>query len=66
MQANTGFILSPDQYRRIVDGGDADHVVEMTIPPTPRQLRRDPARVGRNEPCPCGSGKKFKNCHYTG
>jgi preprotein translocase subunit SecA len=20
-------------------------------------------RVGRNEPCPCGSGKKFKNCH---
>jgi preprotein translocase subunit SecA len=26
----------------------------------------DPAswgRVGRNEPCPCGSGKKFKHCH---
>ena len=21
------------------------------------------ANVGRNEPCPCGSGKKFKNCH---
>jgi preprotein translocase subunit SecA len=21
-------------------------------------------QVGRNEPCPCGSGKKFKNCHY--
>jgi preprotein translocase subunit SecA len=20
-------------------------------------------RVGRNEPCPCGSGKKFKLCH---
>jgi preprotein translocase subunit SecA len=20
-------------------------------------------RVGRNEPCPCGSGKKYKNCH---
>ncbi|MBN2904553.1 MAG: SEC-C domain-containing protein, partial [Enterococcus sp.] len=19
--------------------------------------------VGRNDPCPCGSGKKFKNCH---
>jgi len=19
--------------------------------------------VGRNEPCPCGSGKKYKNCH---
>ena len=20
-------------------------------------------RIGRNDPCPCGSGKKFKNCH---
>jgi hypothetical protein len=20
-------------------------------------------RVGRNDPCPCGSGKKFKKCH---
>lgn len=29
--------------------------------------RREPIRVGRkigrNEPCPCGSGKKYKNCH---
>ena len=24
------------------------------------------AKVGRNEPCPCGSGKKFKACHLTG
>ncbi|HKB31063.1 MAG TPA: SEC-C metal-binding domain-containing protein, partial [Streptosporangiaceae bacterium] len=23
----------------------------------------DFARVGRNEPCPCGSGRKFKRCH---
>jgi preprotein translocase subunit SecA len=25
-------------------------------------VRRDVPKVGRNEPCPCGSGKKFKNC----
>lgn len=25
-------------------------------------LRRDSARIGRNEPCPCGSGKKYKKC----
>jgi uncharacterized protein len=25
-------------------------------------LRRSAAKVGRNEPCPCGSGKKFKQC----
>ena len=24
---------------------------------------RSERKVGRNEPCPCGSGKKFKNCH---
>jgi hypothetical protein len=21
-------------------------------------------KPGRNDPCPCGSGKKFKHCHY--
>ncbi|WP_366760592.1 SEC-C metal-binding domain-containing protein [uncultured Thiodictyon sp.] len=25
--------------------------------------REDKVGVGRNEPCPCGSGKKFKECH---
>jgi len=27
-----------------------------------RSLAREPVRAGRNDPCPCGSGKKFKNC----
>ena len=30
---------------------------------TPQQVKRDGAKVGRNDPCPCGSGKKFKKCH---
>ena len=25
--------------------------------------RRDGPKVGRNDPCPCGSGKKYKKCH---
>ncbi|MBZ0106330.1 MAG: SEC-C domain-containing protein [Sulfuricella denitrificans] len=25
-------------------------------------VKRDTPKVGRNEPCPCGSGKKFKQC----
>lgn len=33
----------------------------------PEQAKSEPVRVeekiGRNEPCPCGSGKKYKNCH---
>ncbi len=27
-----------------------------------RPAQVDPSKVGRNDPCPCGSGKKFKNC----
>ncbi|CUS03895.2 protein of unknown function [Candidatus Promineifilum breve] len=27
------------------------------------ELRKDAPDVGRNDPCPCGSGRKFKNCH---
>ena len=30
---------------------------------TPKTVRRDEPKVGRNEPCPCGSGKKYKKCH---
>jgi preprotein translocase subunit SecA len=29
----------------------------------PETFKRDGRKVGRNEPCPCGSGKKFKQCH---
>lgn len=28
-------------------------------------IRRDQPKVGRNDPCPCGSGKKYKKCHGT-
>src|SRR5438034_456290 len=28
-----------------------------------RQVKRDTPKIGRNDPCPCGSGKKFKKCH---
>ena len=36
-------------------------------PKQPKERKLEPIRVekkvGRNEPCPCGSGKKYKNCH---
>jgi preprotein translocase subunit SecA len=40
-------------------------------PPRPKPAAGEPAfaasnpyaGVGRNDPCPCGSGKKFKKCH---
>jgi preprotein translocase subunit SecA len=30
---------------------------------SPVTVRRTTAKIGRNDPCPCGSGKKYKNCH---
>jgi preprotein translocase subunit SecA len=34
---------------------------EVTLPTI--TIRRETPKVGRNDPCPCGSGKKYKNCH---
>jgi preprotein translocase subunit SecA len=28
-----------------------------------KTVRRDEPKIGRNDPCPCGSGKKYKKCH---
>ncbi len=36
---------------------------EKPAPQTQAPVRRSMAKVGRNEPCPCGSGKKYKACH---
>ncbi len=43
------------QRRAAAGAGTASH-------PKPDPVRADP-KIGRNDPCPCGSGKKFKNCH---
>ncbi|HHH35349.1 MAG TPA: hypothetical protein ENK48_00800, partial [Gammaproteobacteria bacterium] len=28
-----------------------------------RPMVREGRKIGRNEPCPCGSGRKYKQCH---
>ena len=42
-----------------VDLWDLTHRERFHVEP----VRRDAPKVGRNDPCPCGSGKKFKQCH---
>lgn len=42
------------------DDGEADNQQEFH----PSTIVREEPRVGRNDPCPCGSGKKFKKCCY--
>ena len=41
---------------------DADRPV-VSAEPAAMPVRRDFPKVGRNDPCPCGSGKKYKVCH---
>ena len=42
------------------EGGDGE---EPGAPPKVLPYTREQPKVGRNDPCPCGSGKKFKKCH---
>lgn len=41
--------------------GDNWYYVEGDVH-SPEPVRRDGPKIGRNDPCPCGSGKKFKKC----
>ena len=40
---------------------------QLTFSGAPKEaqmpVKRQQAKVGRNDPCPCGSGKKYKKCH---
>jgi preprotein translocase subunit SecA len=53
------------------EGADAPAPAQQTAsrrpPPQPRVMqapvRREGPKIGRNDPCPCGSGQKFKKCH---
>jgi preprotein translocase subunit SecA len=36
-----------------------------TIKEEAKMIKRSNPKVGRNDPCPCGSGKKYKQCHGT-
>ena len=46
----------PEQVARI-----ANYWTILLTPP--ETVRRDGPKTGRNDPCPCGSGAKFKHCH---
>jgi len=51
-------------YTAPTESGDVITTVDKdTIPKSPFSAGGDFPRVGRNEACPCGSGKKYKHCH---
>ena len=48
------------------DGGaSAARAAAESVSEQPKQetIRRQDPKIGRNDPCPCGSGKKYKHCH---
>ncbi|MBN1673312.1 MAG: preprotein translocase subunit SecA [Kiritimatiellae bacterium] len=47
--------------RRRARGADGDDAVGAAIRAA-ATVRRDSPKIGRNDPCPCGSGKKYKKC----
>jgi preprotein translocase subunit SecA len=70
-------IVPPEEQQPVLPAMEAhkfdpntgeDAFANASLVPTP-SANRDPknqatwGKVGRNEDCPCGSGKKFKHCH---
>jgi len=45
-----------------VPSSDGPQRAQQPSAPRVQQIRVGP-KIGRNDPCPCGSGKKYKNCH---
>ena len=62
MDTRNGNIMWGDTAEMLNDLVGRPVAKEMKVPPTPTQMKRKPPRVGRNNLCPCGSGKKFKKC----
>jgi uncharacterized protein len=62
--------FKPAEWRSLVkacEDGLADAIVDVrdywnALRAPPQTVRRATRKTGRNDPCPCGSGKKFKQC----
>ena len=56
LNSNWGFFQSPSMKKRVVRTSEF-------VPEASRPRMKRPAKIGRNERCPCGSGRKYKKCH---
>jgi preprotein translocase subunit SecA len=53
--------LGPRTAKPVFGAASADAI--ETLVRDPAEQRAVHGKVGRNQPCPCGSGKKYKHCH---
>ncbi len=66
LQAQARLMASQFQHQDVGGYGAEEEVEQMqggNAPVPVSQVTRDEPKVGRNDPCPCGSGKKYKHCH---
>ncbi len=60
--------ISPEELAERLRQAQRERMRRISIPSptasrTPQTVVREGKKVGRNDPCPCGSGKKYKKCH---
>ncbi|ACD31163.1 preprotein translocase subunit SecA [Francisella tularensis] len=51
------------EHESVIDNNQRHDEDEQEEAPKVQQVRREGPKVKRNDPCPCGSGKKYKQCH---
>ena len=62
LRTGTESIQQPVKSRRDTLGSRQAASEMAKVGARQSQAKRSSSKVGRNEPCPCGSGKKYKRC----
>lgn len=60
LKADADHLVSLPEWDEVLD--DMEKIAIIREYKRSKTVRRDKAKIGRNDPCPCGSGKKYKNC----
>ena len=51
------------KYEINIDPDKPEDISDLELLQHPTETITSEKKVGRNDPCPCGSGKKYKHCH---
>ncbi|MEY8767171.1 preprotein translocase subunit SecA [Francisella philomiragia] len=51
------------EHKSVIDNNQSEGDKEQEEAPKVQQVKREGPKIKRNDPCPCGSGKKYKQCH---
>lgn len=51
------------EHESVIDNNQSEDDKKQEEAPKVQQVKREGPKIKRNDPCPCGSGKKYKQCH---